>query len=275
MQKNKPFLRWAGGKNWLTKYLPLLIGDLDYNDYHEPFLGGGSVFFNLLPNNPHLSDSNEELINCYIGLRDNSDQVIEQLSKWIVSEEDYYKIRKLSPTSAPIKSARFIYLNRTSYNGIYRVNKDGHYNVPYGHNDLYKFDFDRLINASNALQNVDIQCLDYLLALDKVKTNDLVFIDPPYTVSKDKNGFIQYNQKLFSIEDQFKLRQAIDRLNSIGAYFILTNAAHEKIAEIFDGIGVRYELNRNSLLGGKNAKRQQIQEYVFTNIQSGGCHGVE
>lgn len=275
MQKNKPFLRWAGGKNWLTKYLPLLIGDLDYNDYHEPFLGGGSVFFNLLPNNPHLSDSNEELINCYIGLRDNSNQVIEQLSKWIVSEEDYYKIRKLSPTSAPIKSARFIYLNRTSYNGIYRVNKDGHYNVPYGHNDLYKFDFDRLINASNALQNVDIQCLDYLLALDKVKTNDLVFIDPPYTVSKDKNGFIQYNQKLFSIEDQFKLRQAIDRLNSIGAYFILTNAAHEKIAEIFDGIGVRYELNRNSLLGGKNAKRQQIQEYVFTNIQSGGCHGVE
>lgn len=121
MQKNKPFLRWAGGKNWLTKYLPLLIGDLDYNDYHEPFLGGGSVFFNLLPNNPHLSDSNEELINCYIGLRDNSDQVIEQLSKWIVSEEDYYKIRKLSPTSAPIKSARFIYLNRTSYNGIYRA----------------------------------------------------------------------------------------------------------------------------------------------------------
>ena len=80
---------------------------------------------------------------------------------------------------------------------------------------------------------------------------------------------------MFSIEDQFKLRQAIDRLNSIGAYFILTNAAHEKIAEIFDGIGVRYELNRNSLLGGKNAKRQQIQEYVFTNIQSGGCHGVE
>ena len=94
-------------------------------------------------------------------------------------------------------------------------------------------------------------------------------------MSKDKNGFIQYNQKLFSIEDQFKLRQAIDRLNSIGAYFILTNAAHEKIAEIFDGIGARYELNRNSLLGGKNAKRQQIQEYVFTNILNGGRHGVE
>lgn len=275
MQKNKPFLRWAGGKNWLTKYLPFLIGDLDYNDYHEPFLGGGSVFFNLLPNVPHLSDSNEELINCYIGLRDNSDQVIEQLSEWIVSEEDYYKIRKLSPASVPVKSARFIYLNRTSYNGIYRVNQDGHYNVPYGHNDLYKFDFDRLINASNALQNADIQCLDYSIALDKVKANDLVFIDPPYTVSKDKNGFIQYNQKLFSIEDQFKLRQAIDRLNSIGAYFILTNAAHEKIAEIFDGIGARYELNRNSLLGGKNAKRQQIQEYVFTNILNGGRHGVE
>lgn len=194
MQKNKPFLRWAGGKNWLTKYLQLLIGDLDYNDYHEPFLGGGSVFFNLLPSISHLSDSNEELINCYIGLRDYSDQVIEQLSEWTVSEEDYYKIRRLSPTSIPIKSARFIYLNRTSYNGIYRVNKDGHYNVPYGHNDLYKFDFDRLINASNALQNADIQCLDYLLALDKVKVNDLVFIDPPYTVSKDKNGFIQYNQ---------------------------------------------------------------------------------
>lgn len=131
-RSSKPFLRWAGGKNWLVKYLPDLINDLDFNDYHEPFFGGGSVFFALSPDRALLSDINEELINTYVEVRDNVESVIGVIDEWGVNEKQYYAIRAEEPDDAIRRAARFIYLNRTSFNGIYRVNRKGQYNVPYG-----------------------------------------------------------------------------------------------------------------------------------------------
>lgn len=262
----KPFLRWAGGKNWFVKHLPKILGDLDYADYYEPFLGGGSVFFALRPRHAYLSDANEELIVAYSALQSDPDGVIAQIEQWEVNEEQYYLVRSLDSNDNIVRSARFIYLNRTSFNGIWRVNKSGQYNVPYGHNDDYKFDFDRIREASVALKGAAMRCCDYTESLKQVKKDDLVFIDPPYTVSHNNNGFIEYNKKLFSLNDQHELRRCIDGLIEAGAYFILTNAAHETVREIFDGVGSVVELDRHCGLGGKSARRQSVGELVFTNI---------
>lgn len=269
----KPFLRWAGGKNWLVKSLPALMEGLDFKSYHEPFLGGGSVFFFLRPKKAFLADSNEDLIMTYKVLRDNPEDVIAQIQRWPVSEEKYYEIRSLDSESDVIRAARFIYLNRTSFNGIYRVNKEGKYNVPYGHKDGYKFDFCRMREASKALAGAELHCRNYAQSIELVEKGDLVFLDPPYTVSHNNNGFIEYNKTLFDIADQYALKQCIERIRSIEAYFIMTNAAHEKIKEIFNGIGTSIELRRHCGLGGKNAKRQPIGEFIFTNIPGAGVRG--
>lgn len=271
----KPFLRWAGGKNWLVKYLPAIIGDLQFNRYVEPFVGGGSIFFALNPDNALLSDANEELINTYIGVRDEIDQVLDILASWEVTEEKYYEIRSLRPETSAERSARFIYLNRTSFNGIYRVNKKGEYNVPYGRADNYKFDFQRIRNASSALQGTTLRHGDFSEALAGVREGDLVFLDPPYTVSHNQNGFIEYNKKLFSLEDQHQLKKCIDEVKSRDAYFILTNAAHKTVVDIFKDTGEMYELRRHCGLGGKNAKRQSVGECIFTNIPGVMLEGLD
>lgn len=264
---NKPFLRWAGGKNWLAKDLAAALSGFSFNTYHEPFLGGGSVFFALNPEKAVLSDLNADLICAYVGLRNDPDAVIDQIGKWSVDEDTYYQVRSLSPMNEVMRAARFIYLNRTSYNGIYRVNRRGEYNVPYGHNDGYKFDYERLMAASVASKNAAFKVQGFDESIDDVCEGDLVFLDPPYTVSHNKNGFIEYNKTLFSLEDQNRLKSFIDEVHAKGAHYILTNAAHEAILEIFkDETNDCLTVSRHCGLGGKNAKRGAIEEYIFTNI---------
>lgn len=264
---HKPFLRWAGGKNWLVKCLPALLDGLEYDSYHEPFLGGGSVFFALAPRKAFLSDSNPDLINAYTEVRDNLQNVIKYLQQQSVSEADYYRVRSSSPRKPHRRAGKFIYLNRTSFNGIYRVNRNGEYNVPYGHNDGYRFDYDRIREASKALQCTELRVLDFFATLEDVKENDFVFLDPPYTVTHNNNGFIEYNKKLFSLDDQYRLKTYIDEVNRRGAYYVLTNAAHEVITDIFlSDTNVLIPMQRLSMLGGSNARRGETQEYIFTNI---------
>lgn len=263
----EPFLRWAGGKTWLKKeiinYLPK-----SFNDYHEPFLGGGSIFFfTYQARRSFLSDINIDLIHTYIQVRDNVEEVIYYLKEFKNTESDYYKIRSLNFSNPIQRAAKFIYLNKTSFNGIYRVNMKGEYNVPFGHK--YGTDFiqqDNLLLTSQKLKNVVIHCLDFTEALRQVKANDLVFLDPPYTVAHYKNGFIRYNQKLFSIQDQYRLADSLKNLNQIGAKYILTNAYHPKIEEIFKGSGNFVPLTRMSLIGGKGAIRQSTKEYLIKNF---------
>lgn len=265
--KYKPFLKWAGGKNWLVKSMPSLLNGVSFNAYHEPFLGGGAIFFAIAPEKAYLSDLNEDLIDAYIGLRDYPERVIDLLTGWPVSEDEYYRIRNYSPRKSYTRAARFIYLNRTSFNGLYRVNRSGEYNVPYGHNDSYQFDIDRIRKASFALQSAVIEHREFEQSLDNIAENDLVFLDPPYTVSHNKNGFIEYNKTLFSIDDQKRLKKFIDEINERGAFFILTNAAHQVISDIFDDEYCKcFVARRNSSLGGANAVRGKTEEFIFTNI---------
>lgn len=276
MSTIEPFIRWAGGKTWLIPYLPQIIGDTQIEHYHEPFLGGGAVFFSLDHNKKsYLSDANPELINTYIQIRDNHESVLEYFFNFQNTKEDYYRIRDHYKTQSPAEeAARFIFLNQTSFNGLYRVNRQGKYNVPYGFRTHWTYSRDRIIQASEKLQKTNIVCGDFETNKYKIKPNDLVFLDPPYTVSHNHNGFIEYNKNLFSIEDQERLNKFINYIKSKGAYYILTNAAHEAILQIFDKEEDRtLELPRKSLIGGKNANRTEITEYIFTNLRGGAFDG--
>ena len=271
--KNKPFLRWAGGKTWLTRRISEFLPN-KINNYHEPFLGGGAIFIYLKTNQliegtAYLSDANNELINSYQQLKYNPDKIIEKLRLLKNTEDDYYRIRSSTPYSDVNRAARFVYLNKTSFNGLYRVNKSGQYNVPYGFkksNNLY--DFENINRIANLLdEKVLIETSDFYNVIKNVERGDLVFLDPPYTVAHDNNGFIQYNQKIFSWEDQERLLSLIKEIESRGAFYILTNAAHFSIKDLFSPIGYRYKVDRSSTIGGKGATRSKVKEYLFSNIQ--------
>ncbi|MBR0530128.1 MAG: Dam family site-specific DNA-(adenine-N6)-methyltransferase [Ruminococcus sp.] len=269
MSQNTSFIRWAGGKSWLVPYVKELIEGLDYNNYFEPFMGGASIFFSM--ENPHqsyLSDVNQELVKTFCAVRDNPLKIIKHLKEYRSDEESYYKIRSDQPKGKYKPAARFLYLNANSFNGIYRVNRQGQYNVPYGKKEK-TVNYERLKEISVKLQNVNIQCQDFFDIRDNIQERDLVFLDPPYTVSNNKNDyFIQYNQKLFSLDDQRRLATLIEYIVNHNAWFILTNAHNKTIHNIFSGIaGTReIERERKSLIGGRAAFRGNVQEYIFTNI---------
>ena len=263
---SKPFLRWAGGKSWFQKYLSD-TKELKFNNYHEPFLGGGATFFSLKPTGiSYLSDLNIELVNTYIAIRDNVEDVILKLKTFHNTEKDYYEIRQNEYELIADKAAQFIFLNQTSFNGIYRVNLKGAYNVPYGFRNKPFIDEKLLKDVSFVLQRATLQASDFDIVKKNIALGDLVFLDPPYTVSHNNNGFIKYNEKIFSLEDQYRLSELISFIKEKNAYYILTNAAHNKIKEIFEKKDNLYEVSRASLIGGTNAHRGGISELIFTNL---------
>lgn len=261
----KPILRWAGGKTWLLKYLDN-IKNTRYNNYHEAFLGGGAAYFYLKPSgHSYLSDLNGELIETYQAIKDDVNNVIKKLSTFSNTENYYYQIRDTNYDNAVDRAARFIYLNQTSYNGIYRVNLKGIYNVPFGFRTKNFLDSNNLLAAQKALSNTTLKQCDFYDILPNIMPNDLVFLDPPYTVSHNNNGFIKYNEKIFSLDDQVRLSTLIDEIKQRDAFYILTNAAHATIDKIFSKGDKKYKLNRASLIGGMNSLRGQTSEFVFTN----------
>tara|TARA_B100000989_G_C19511484_1_gene459298 strand:+ start:693 stop:1541 length:849 start_codon:yes stop_codon:yes gene_type:complete len=265
----KPFLRWTGGKNWLVPDLVKIVSKIHFNDYHEPFLGGGSIYFSLeTKNKAYLSDYNSDLINAYIQVRDNPSSVLYHLKDFPQTKDFYYELRDTDCKSEVKDAAKFIFLNKTSFNGIYRVNKSGKFNVPYGNRSIdLKLIEELIFSCSTQLQNTDLESLDFKEALNKVKKNDLVFLDPPYTISHNNNGFVKYNEKLFSIVDQFRLSNLIRDIREKGAYYILSNAHHPDVKKIYDKFDDSVlSLNRKSLIAAKSTARNIYKEYIFTNI---------
>lgn len=266
MKACKPFLRWAGGKTWLIKHVSKYLPEGKYSNYHEPFLGGGAMFFHIKPQKAFISDLNHELVFTYDQIRENVEEVIANLRTYSNTAEFYYGLRSYEPKSAAEKASRFIYLNQTSFNGIYRVNLKGEYNVPYGHRKKNFLDEENLRLVSTTLQNTNIFCGDFEETLPNIRENDLVFLDPPYTVTHNNNGFIRYNSKLFGEESQERLARFIDKIDELGAYYILTNAAHEWVKGKFktDSNDI-ITLSRMSRVGGVLAKRGRYDEFLITN----------
>lgn len=267
-QPTQSFLRWAGGKRWLLHHLRTILGGFAINGYHEPFLGGGAVFFGSMIKGPiHLSDLNADLIETYVQVRDNHQQVADYLGTHVNTSEHYYAVRASSPDDPANRAAKFIYLNHTSYNGIYRVNLKGQYNVPFGNRTNAQIPSRELLAAvSRKLRGAVIVVRDFQEVGEQVQEGDLVILDPPYTVAHNNNGFIKYNQRLFSFADQARLSKVVDIVRDRGAYYLLTNAAHESIATLFEKGDRKIELTRGNSIGGKQAKRGSAAEYLFTNV---------
>ncbi|MFI6172964.1 DNA adenine methylase [Nocardia sp. NPDC051052] len=267
-EHTEPILRWAGGKRWLLPTIRKILNDTAVNNYHEPFLGGAAIFLGT----PHLgrtflADANSDLIEVYKCIRDDYEAVSKTLANHVNTAEHYYEVRGNVPESTRERAARFIFLNHTSYNGIYRVNLAGKYNVPYGRRKHLRIPtLETLKTLSCRLQDVSLKAEDFELCLDNIGPGDLVFLDPPYTVAHNSNGFVRYNQKLFSWEDQRRLSNLVDKIKKADSYYILSNAAHDSIAELFDKGDRLIVTKRKNAVGGLSSERGYASEFLFTNV---------
>jgi len=192
----KPFLKWAGGKTQLIPDLSKLL-PATYNKYIEPFVGAGAILFHLEPNVSLISDLNNELIVTYEAIKNDVERVIDALLTYNTDEQTYYRIRSIIPESLDLyeRAARLIYLNKACYNGLYRVNKKGEFNVPYGKREKIQYNVENLKKASSLLKKTLILQGDYLTILKRyAKTKDLIFLDPPYYPVSEYSDFKRYKR---------------------------------------------------------------------------------
>lgn len=259
-----PFLKWAGGKRWLVRDHPEIFPK-EFNTYIEPFLGSGSVFFHLKPKSALLSDTNRELITTYRALRNRNRKVEALLKEYHEqhSEEFYYLMREQAPKSPEEVAARMIYLNRTCWNGLYRVNLSGKFNVPKGTKTSVILDTDDFGATARLLRRSVITHSDFEAVIDAAQKDDFVFVDPPYTVKHNLNGFVKYNEKLFSWDDQVRLKLSIDRATERGAKVLITNANHESIIDLYKDYLSHSTLSRSSILSGKSEFRGKFSELAI------------
>ena len=259
-----PFLKWAGGKRWLVDKHSSLISP-DHTRFIEPFLGSGAVFFKLQPESAILCDKNESLIETYDAIKNSWERVESLLRSHHRkhSKEYYYAVRIKKLKSAESRAAQFIYLNRTCWNGLYRVNLNGQFNVPIGTKTNVILDTDNFENVAKLLQKCELISGDFEIALSRATSGDFVFVDPPYTVKHNHNGFVKYNEHIFSWEDQIRLRDAVSAAVARGAKVLVTNAYHDSIREIYEGVGELIELSRSSVIAGKSEARGRYEEMVI------------
>ena len=269
-----PFLKWAGGKRWLvSQHLDLFPNT--YERYIEPFLGGGSVFFALQPDKSILADSNSRLIETYAQVRDRPLCITKLLRKHQEehSDEYYYtqRSRKYSD-SAVHRAAQFIYLNRTCWNGLYRVNLRGEFNVPKGTKKSVLLATDDFEAVARTLRNATLRAQDYSVTMSCAAEGDLVYVDPPYTVKNRGNGFAKYNEKIFRWQDQVHLRNEVKKAIGRGALVVVSNSDHQSIKDLYCDVGVHLSVTRQSIIAGESSFRGSVQELLIRswNPESGG-----
>jgi DNA adenine methylase len=260
----RPFLRWAGSKRRLLKHLIPFIPP-SWNKYYEPFLGGGSLFFFLGPAKAEISDASAALIETYRGVRRDPEAVLELLNPLRPDKVTFDLMRSRPARSASEAAAKFIFLNKACWNGLYRVNSKGIFNVPYG---WPRSDF--LIDEVNFLRcaeqlrkrSISIRHQDFEKIDERVAQGDFVFLDPPYITSHNMNGFADWNESLFSWRDQIRLASMARRMVKRGANVLVTNADHIEIRELYNGFA-QTTFERSSTLAGDLKYRKTTSEAIF------------
>jgi DNA adenine methylase len=256
-----PFLKWAGGKRWLVSSYTKLL-NVSFERYVEPFLGGGAIFFYLSPKKALLSDLNGDLIDCYRAIKEHPAHVLKILRRHqrLHDGDYYYDERARRRRSLPERAAQFLYLNRTCWNGLYRVSLQGEFNVPIGTKNSVLLATDEFHKTSRLLQSAELRAQDFEKTLDDAGKGDFIFADPPYTVKHNFNGFLKYNENIFSWDDQRRLHNSLVAAKSRGARILLTNANHESIRELYRGFGTSEILSRISILSGDSTFRGPATE---------------
>lgn len=268
----RPFLKWVGGKAQLADDL---VGHLPryFLDYHEPFVGGGALFFRLHRDghirHAFISDLNAELMDAYLAVRDYVEDVIELLSSYSYDKDFYYDLRSRDPweMDLPTRVARMIYLNKTGYNGLYRVNKQGKFNVPFGRYKSPKYcDPDNLRAVSKALKNVEIACASFKTVLRRARRGDLVYFDPPYVPVSKTSNFTAYQSDGFSIDDQRELRDVCVALTERDVNVMLSNSATDLVRALYAAPDFTIDKVQANRAINSNAKRRgKLTELVVTN----------
>jgi DNA adenine methylase len=265
----EPFLRWAGGKRSLVKHLQkFLPSDPLDRVYFEPFLGAGSLFFAMRPKIAVLSDSNKCLIDCYIYVRDCPEVIANYLRKHGIrsSEKYYYEVREKYNCSArsAAQAARFIYLNKTCFNGIFRVNLKGKFNVPYGRKEPpFLPDRKWLRLSSSALKNALIKSATFEEILATANNDDFIYLDPPYPPLNNTSNFTLYTKDRFNIADQKRLAETVYELNARGCLFMMSNADIPLINDFYKKFN-RFSLPVTRYITCKSIKHQ-VNELIITN----------
>ena len=275
-EKPKPFVKWVGGKRQLLKQFrdlglyPPEDFDPITNTYFEPFVGGGAVFFDLLPETAYLSDLNNELVVTYNVIKNDVENLIKSLKKHKLDKEYFLKIRAQNPEklSDLNTASRFIYLNRTCFNGMYRVNSKGGFNVPFGkYTNPLICDENNLRKASKALKNVEIKKQDYKEVLKKARKGDFVYFDPPYYPVSKTASFTSYTSESFLDKEQIELRDTFVELHKRGCFVMLSNSDTPFINKIYsEPKGLRItKVQAGRAINSDASKRGKITEVLVTN----------
>ncbi len=273
-----PFLKWPGGKRWLTQTLIDYVRHFDIKTYYEPFLGGGALFFALLPSRAVLSDINPDLINTYRQVKNNPRDLVERIRALPVNKRTYDRLRKQVGGRVLDRAVRFLYLNRTAFAGMYRLNRQGEFNVPFGGGERTPaplWEAGLIADAAKALRYCELRTSDFEDPLAEARSGDLVYCDPTYTVAHNNNGFIRYNEKNFSWADQKRLAGCCQDAAHRGAMVIVSNALHPEVFELF-APPVYSVVTRSSRLCPQPEHRMPAEEYLFVfppKLKSSKCVG--
>lgn len=274
--KPKPFVKWVGGKRQLLAQFKELgiypSPDFDVNKsrYFEPFVGGGAMFFDLLPKHAYLSDLNNELVITYSVIKNSVEKLITALQKHIHEKDYFLQIRsnEIADLSDVEIASRFIYLNRTSFNGMYRVNRKGQFNVPFGkYSNPVICDKENLLAVSKALQDVTIEHKDYKNAIKIAKKGDFIYFDPPYYPINSTSSFTSYTTESFLEKEQEELRDTFVMLSKNGCLVMLSNSDTEFISKIYSKVknAKIKKIQASRAINSLGNKRGKISELVITN----------
>lgn len=271
----RPFLKWVGGKGQLLNELTTRTPH-GFGAYHEPFLGGGAFYFALQRmgriNEAHLADLNWELIDTFRVVRDQPEEILERLEKFRHTETFYYNMRRKNPKRMkPVnRAARMIFLNKTCFNGLYRVNQKGKFNVPFGRFKNPKFrDPENLFAVSEALNATQLHTAAFHSVMDRAKAGDFVYFDPPYIPVSDTANFTCYQAKGFAYIDQIMLRDVARQLSERGVYVMLSNSAVPLTRELYGDHFFLTEIKARRNINRDASKRGKISEYIITNYPVG------
>jgi DNA adenine methylase len=259
-----PPLKWAGGKRWLFKAHNFQL-PTNVIHYFEPFLGGGAAFFHFAPKIATLSDINAELVNLYQVIKTEPKPLKRRLLTHHKhhSLDYYYHIRSRASGNALRRAARTLYLNRTCWNGLYRVNLRGQFNVPIGTKSDVIYQTDDFERLAERLRHATLVVSDFEKTISAAGKDDFVFADPPYTVKHNYNGFLKYNESIFSWEDQIRLRSALFAAKNRGAHIFLTNADHPSIRSLYKSGFAITRVFRASVISGSPKSRGRTSELVI------------
>lgn len=271
-----PFVKWAGGKAQLLSTIKELMPET-FNSYYEPFVGGGALFFSVLPHTAFINDNNSELISAYNCMKGSTlfSEMLSLLKQHEKkhNEEYYYKIREMdraedfSTLSEPVRAARMIYLNKACFNGLYRVNTKGYFNVPSGKKSyVTTFDESNLLNIKEYFtsSNITITCNDFEIAVESASAGDFVYFDPPYDMPDNKESFTSYTKEAFGKDEQKRLSNVFKNLSEKGVSVMLSNHNTSFINKLYEDFNI-HVVKAKRMINSKGAGRGAVEEVIITN----------